>query len=95
MVRKGDDTNAFGFAFLTVDLKDSQDYTISKAEVRIGVLTKTFENPTFPFDISLTKEETAMLSECGNQCYMAVYDDEGRKYTCEGTLSFKASPKVV
>lgn len=95
MVRKGDDTNAFGFTFLTIDLKDSQNYNISKAEVRIGVLTKTFENPIFPFDISLTKEETSMLSECGNQCYMAVYDEHGRKYTCEGTLSFKASPKVV
>lgn len=95
MVRKGDDTNAFGFSFLTINLKDSDDYTISKAEVRIGVLTKTFENPVFPLEISLNREETAMLSECGNQCYMAIYDEDGLKYTCEGTLSFKASPKVV
>ena len=95
MVRKGDDTNAFDFGFLTVELNNPEGYTITKAEIRIGVLTKTIENPDFPLDISLTREETSMLSECGNQCYMAIYDDQDRKYTCEGTLSFKASPKVV
>ena len=95
MVRKGDDTNAFGFGFLTINLKDSDEYTITKAEVRIGTIIKTIENPVFPLRISLSREETSMLSECGNKCYMAIYDSENRKYTCEGSLSFKASPKVV
>lgn len=95
MVRKGDDTNAFGFGFLTANLKDSEKYTITKAEIRIGTIIKTIENPVFPLRISLNREETMMLSECGNQCYMAVYDEDGLKCTCEGTLSFKASPKVV
>ena len=96
MIRKGDDTNAFDFGFLTVNLKDAEEYTISKAEVRIGSLVKTFENPEFPIEISLTREETMMLSSCGgNECYMAIYDSEGRKYTCEGSLTFNASPKVV
>lgn len=95
MVRKGDDTNAFNFGFLTIELDNPDEHTITKAEIRIGVLTKTINEPSFPLDISLTREETAMLSECGNQCYMAIYDDQNRKYTCEGTLSFKASPKVV
>lgn len=95
MIRKGDDTNAFGFGFLTINLKDSTEYTITKAEVRIGTIIKTIENPVFPLHISLNREETSMLSECGNQCFMAIYDSEDRKYTCEGTLRFKANPKVV
>lgn len=95
MVRKGDDTNAFDFGFLTIELDNPEEYIITKAEIRIGVITKTIENPEFPLEISLSREETSMLSECGNQCYMAIYDDQNRKYTCEGTLSFKASPKVV
>lgn len=98
MVRKGDDTNAFGFKFLEVELNNPDELSISKAEVRIGVLVKTFENPVFPLEIELNREETIMLSECGNQCYLAVYDMNGLKYTCEnedGAYSIKASPKVV
>ena len=91
----GDDTNAFDFSFLTINLKDADKYIITKAEVRIGVIKKTFNNPQFPLRISLNKEETMQLNEYSNKCYMAVYDTENRKYTCEGTLSFKASPKVV
>lgn len=94
-IRRGDDTDAFGFSFLTINLQDADKYTITKAEVRIGVLKKTYNNPQFPLRVSLTKAETEQLNEYNNKCYMAVYDIENKKYTCEGTLSFKASPKVV
>ena len=96
MIRKGDDTNAFDFGFLTVNLKDAEEYTISKAEVRIGSLVKIFENPEFPIEISLTREETMMLNSCGsNECYMAIYDTQDRKITLDGTFSFNVAPKVV
>lgn len=94
-VRKGDDTNAFDFSFLTVELDNPEDFLITKAEIKIGTIVKTIENPEFPLEISLSNEETIRLNECRNQCFMAVYDDVGRKYTCEGTLTFPASPKVV
>ena len=94
-IYKGDDTDAFGFNFLTVILENAEFYTITKAEIRIGVVKKTVENPVFPLRISLNKEETAQLNIWCNKCYLAVYDKEGKKYTCEGTLNFKASPKVV
>lgn len=94
-IRKGDDSNAFGFSFLTVNLENSDQYTIAKAEVRINTIIKIFDTPTFPLRISLNKQETSTLNECCNKCYMAIYDTEGRKYTCEGTLSFPALPKVV
>ena len=42
-IRKGDDTDAFDFGFLTINLENAQDYVISKAEVRIGVIKKTFD----------------------------------------------------
>lgn len=95
MVRKGDDTNVFDFKFLEIELDNPEEYIITKAEVRIGVLIKTIENPVFPLEIELNREETMMLSECGNQCYLAVYDINGRKYTCEETYTIKARPKVV
>lgn len=94
-IHKGDDTDAFGFRFLTVVLENAEEYTITKAEVRIGVVKKVIENPQFPLRISLNNEETEQLNIWCNKCYLAVYDENGKKYTCEGTLSFKASPKVV
>lgn len=95
MIHKGDDTNAFGFNFLTVNLENADDYTISKAEVRIGTIIKTIDNPVFPLRISLTKKETLTLSEACNKIYMAIYDTDGKKWTCEGELTFEAAPKVV
>lgn len=94
-IRKGDDTDAFGFGFLTIELDNADQYTITKAEIKIGPLNKSFINPTFPLHISLNRNETMKLSEYGNKCYMALYDAYGKKYTCEGSLSFKADPKVV
>lgn len=94
-IHKGDDTNAFGFGFLTVNLDNPENHVISKAEIRIGVIIKTYNNPIFPLNISLNKQETELLNEYNNACYMAIYDTMNRKYTCEGTLSFKADPKVV
>ena len=94
-IHKGDDTDAFGFGFLTVNLENSEEYVISKAEVRIGVIKKTIANPVFPLRISLNKSETEQLNEYRNECHLAIYDTEGKKWTCDGTLTFKASPKVV
>lgn len=94
-IRKGDDTNAFGFNFLTVNLENASQYVITKAEIKIGTIKKTVDNPVFPLHISLNKSETEKLNEQNNMCYMAIYDTQGRKYTCEGHLSFKVDPKVV
>lgn len=91
----GDDTDAFGFSFLTINLENASEYVITKAEVRIGPVKKIFNNPVFPLEVSLNQQETDKLNEYKNDCYMAIYDENNRKYTCEGTLTFKASPKVV
>ena len=94
-IHKGDDTDAFGFSFLTVNLDNPHNYVISKAEIRIGTVKKIFLNPVFPLQVSLNKEETAILSEVNNECHMAIYDSQGKKWTCDGHVSFKACPKVV
>jgi len=94
-IRKGDDSNAFGFSFLTIELENASDYTITKAEIRIGTIIKTVLNPVFPLYIDLNSQETLTLSEACNKCYMAIYDVENRKWTCEGELTFPAKPKVV
>lgn len=94
-IRKGDDTDAFDFGFLTINLENASEYIITKAEVKIGNLLKIINNPVFPLQISLNRLETEKLNEQNNMCYMAIYDIQGRKYTCKGSLSFKVDPKVV
>lgn len=90
---RGDDTDAFGNEFITIEL-DDEPQGITKAEFRSGVVIKTYDNPTFPLDISLTAQETALL-KCQNECFLAIYDNMGRKWTCEGTLEFETDCQKV
>lgn len=94
-IYKGDDTDAFDFGFLTINLEDASNYVITKAEIKIGTIKKTINDPIFPLKISLNRNETEKLNEQNNMCFMAIYDTKGRKYTCSGHLSFKVNPKVV
>ena len=94
MLYRGDDTDAFGQRFITINLENATGLTITKAEFKCGYLLKTFENPVFPIDISLTSEETSKLSQ-NNSCYLAIYDEQGRKHTCNGYLTFTSKREVV
>ena len=93
MIYRGDDTDAFDNEFITVELDEAPE-GITKAEFRAGNVLKEYENPTFPLPISLTSAETMSLRE-ENCCYLAIYDSEGRKWTCEGTLSFSTQCRKV
>ena len=94
MLYRGDDTNAFGNKFITIDLENADGLTISKAEFRCGSIIKTFETPIFPIEISLSGEETSKLHQ-NNACYLAIYDVQGRKHTCSGYLTFTTKSEVV
>lgn len=96
MIYQGDNTAAFGGNFLTINISSESGIvpTITKAELKIGCICKTFNNPTFPMTINLTEEETAKLSAT-NTAYLAVWDIEGRKKTCQGSISFNTSARRV
>ena len=94
MLYRGDDTNAFGGKFITINLDNAEGLNISKAEFRCAAILKTFENPTFPLEVNLSSEETSQLTG-HNSCYLAIYDEHGRKHTCEGVLTFESKKEVV
>ena len=94
MIFKGDDTNAFNNKFLTIDLEGVEGVKISKAEFKCGSICKTFENPTFPLEVNFTCDETKTLL-ANNCCHLAVYDEFGRKRTCQGEITFVAKEQVV
>lgn len=96
-IYQGDNTAAFGGNFLTINIRvpEGQEVpTITRAELKIGCICKNFNNPTFPMTINLTEEETVKL-QAQNSAYLAVWDAEGRKKTCQGTISFPTNARRV
>ena len=95
-IYQGDNTGAFGESFLTINLVTEIEPVpvISKAVLKIGGICKTFDNPSFPLVVNFSSEETAKMGSV-NAAFLAVWDSEGRKRTCEGSLSFKTNGRKV
>lgn len=91
---RGDDSNAFGSSFITINLANSITVTITKAIFQCGVIKKIFNNPVFPLSIELTALETKEL-KATNTCYLAVWDENNKKRTCEGNLQFNTQSGVI
>lgn len=91
---KGDDTNAFGKTFITIELDNPYEFEISKAIFIVGCIKKEFENPVFPLRINFTSEESKKL-QFKNTAYLVVFDSESRQQTCERTLTFPMKEGVI
>lgn len=92
---KGDDFNAFNQDWVKIELDFPEDWIISKIAFKVGNLpVMIYHNPVFPLYISLTSEQTIDLKDV-NTCYLAIFDEEGRKQTLEGSWSFIAENEVV
>lgn len=96
MIYQGDNTAAFGGNFLTINISSESGIVprITKAELKIGCICKTFANPTFPMTINLNEDESAKL-QAQNTAYLAVWDAEGRKKTCVGSITFNSQSRRV
>lgn len=92
---KGDDFDSFGQEWALVEVDIPEDWVVSKAELKIGNLPKmTFMNPVFPFPVNLKSYQTSNLKDV-NECYLAIYDEEGGKQTLNGSWTFVAENEVV
>lgn len=94
-IYKGDNSGAFGNNFITIKANIPEGHVVSKAQFKVGNLpVMTFTNPDFPIVVNLTPAQTRQLQQ-QNTCYLAVYDELGRKATCKGTITFVAKDEVV
>lgn len=95
---RGDDTSSFGQDWLEIDAQfpdDTWAERITEAHFKVGNLpVMIFENPQFPITVNLTSAQTSLLKDVNN-CYLAVFDENGLKQTCEGQLTFTSRRKVV
>lgn len=92
---KGDDYDAFDQEWAEIELDYPEDWVISKVEFKVGDLpVLSFKDPVFPITVNLSAAQTANLRDY-NTCYMAMYDEKGRKQTLEGSWTFFANNEVV
>ena len=98
LIFRGDSTSSFSQNFLEIYAEfpdDTWAERVTMAQFKIENLpVMTFENPVFPLKINLTSAQTALLKDVNN-CYLAVYDENGLKQTCEGQLTFTTRRRVV
>lgn len=95
VIYKGDDSAAFNNSFITIKANIPDGQSVTKAKFKVGNLpVMTFDNPQFPIVVNLTPAQTRQLQQ-QNTCYLAVYDELGRKATCKGTITFVAKDEVV
>ena len=92
---RGDDWNAFGQEWAIIEVDIPEEWVVSKAEFKVGNLpVMTFNNPVFPLPVSLEAYQTENLKDIVT-CYLALYDEQGRKQTCEGSWTFETEEEVV
>lgn len=88
-IYKGEDTNAFGQNFLTINAKIPEGWVISKLELIIeNLLPIVIYNPVFPLDINLNKIQTQQLHKI-NKVKLVIYDSLGRRRICDGQIIIK------
>lgn len=93
-IYRGDDTDAFGRKFLTLELENAEGLKITKAVFSCGKIRKEFINPVFPIDVCLKQNETEQLC-CQNKGYLQIYDEQGRKMTLDNYVLIETKNKVV
>ena len=93
---RADDTNAFGEEWLEVHAEfPNENWIVTRADIKIGNLPViSIDNPEFPLVLNLSSAQTAVLKD-NETIYMAVYDENGLKRTCEGQISFATSRRRV
>ena len=92
---RGDDWNAFGQEWAKINVDIPEDWVVSKAEFKVGNLpVMTFCNPEFPLSVSLESYQTKNLKDI-NICYLAIYDEFGRKLTLDGSWTFTTKEEKV
>ena len=95
---RGDSTEAFNQNWLEIHVEfpdETWAERISRCDFKVGNLpAMTFDQPQFPLTINLTSDQTVLLKDVNN-CYLAVYDENGFKQTCEGQLTFETMRRVV
>lgn len=79
---------------ITINYGNPQGYTIKKLYTTCGKITHVYNNPVFPFNEGYTGEETRQF-QLQNTFYAGVEIENIGKVTFNGSITFRACPKVI
>lgn len=104
-IYKGDDTGAFDNQFITITVKNPQQYEISKlvaiTNSGIGIEDKVFtddnnfQEEEIELVINYSSAETASLNQGANILNLVAFDAQDRQSTCPQSLTFYAKNGVI
>lgn len=77
-IHRGDDTTAFGGGLFNITYRGG-DVSISKVELVIGGISKSFEEPSFPIQMDLSSYESAINKVGTYEIKMTIYDAVGNR----------------
>lgn len=90
IVYRGDDTDSFGSTFIKIDLEPAQKaiYNVNKLEFSVANIVKTYINPTFPLNVSLSSDDTLNVEECKMYpVYVTLFDDNDKIKTFKSDIN--------
>lgn len=95
-IYKGDDLQAFEGTPIRINIINEEELIISKAAVVVneGAIVKYFENPEQTILVNFDSNDTKKLA-FKNVMQLVVWDEQGRKRTCDGKLVFTANKEVL
>ena len=95
-MRKGDDSGAFKGGLIRVNRpRNTEHLIITKSILQCGNIQKVENNPDFPYEVNFTHEESKLLKVGSNPAYLQIFDEEGLKVTCNGSIDIPAEEQVV
>ena len=92
---RGDNFQAFDGNPIVVEF-ETNGMEVSRAlfVINSGTIVKEFKNPVSPLSIELNENETKKLNLAKNIANLILFDSQGRKKTCDGTLEFSLNEGV-
>lgn len=86
-IYRGESTSAFGNTFLGVDVPEAFRGTVSKVRVDLANITKYYDSPTFPINVSFSSDETINIREPNiYPVLVTFYDSEHNAKTFDSGL---------
>lgn len=95
-MRRGDDSGAFQGGLIRVNRpKNTENLIITKCILQCGNVQKININPDFPYLVNFSHEESKLLKVGENPAYLQIFDEEGLKVTCNGSINIPVEEQVV
>lgn len=81
-IYRGEDTSSFGNTFMSVDVPEEFTSLVSKVRIDMANITKVYDSPSFPLDVSFSADETLNIRQPNIYPLLAtLYDSEGKSKT--------------